>query len=70
MSLLVFSGVRQVKCDKCDFTCVLKKQLVSHMRTHTGDKPYKCDLCPYAAAWRVQVLDPQYFANLFITAFH
>jgi KRAB domain-containing zinc finger protein len=25
------------------------------MRTHTGEKPYKCSQCKFAAAWNVQL---------------
>ena len=27
------------------------------MRTHSGEKPYKCSECNYAAAWKVQLKD-------------
>ena len=27
------------------------------MRTHSGEKPYKCTQCNYAAAWNVQLKD-------------
>lgn len=27
------------------------------MRTHSGEKPYKCKQCNYAAAWNVQLKD-------------
>ena len=41
----VHSTVRKFKCLVCGMGCLTKGELVTHMKCHTGERPFICDAC-------------------------
>ena len=39
-------------CGECEYSSKYKSHLTRHTRKHTGERPFKCDKCDYAATRR------------------
>lgn len=46
---------KNVKCQHCDYTCRDQFQLNIHMRRHTRERPFACDLCCAAFSSRADM---------------
>ena len=38
------------KCNQCNFTSSQLHNFKTHLKTHTGERPFKCNHCDYEAA--------------------
>lgn len=46
-----YNDVKEMQC-QCGYSTHVKQQMAIHMRSHTGEKPFGCGICTYAASDR------------------
>ncbi|XP_071530847.1 uncharacterized protein [Panulirus ornatus] len=51
----VVSSIKIHQCPYCSYTTNFTTNLINHMRTHTGEKPFSCPHCPYRANQRTNL---------------
>lgn len=51
----VSPSVKVHQCRYCAYTTNFTTNLINHMRTHTGEKPFQCPHCPYRANQRTNL---------------
>ena len=38
------------KCEQCSYSTLMRVNFLVHLRKHNGERPFKCDQCPYEAS--------------------
>lgn len=64
LSLHLEKSKRKFNCDKCELTFKTKGVLKIHQRTHTGIKPFMCQVCPNGTAFTQKIILQRHMKNV------